>query len=78
MMAFEIDKQSSTWLAVSAAVAEKIEYHRAANDEPSLDVVLTEQHRGAIAVLKEILALGDPLAPAGAKRADEDNYGLGV
>lgn len=59
-MAFEIDRQSSTWKAVMAWADERLQQQRLRNEGLSLNMEQTCITRGRIAELKALLALDNP------------------
>lgn len=58
-----IDKHSETWRHVSAWAAEKLQEARELNDRQGVPIDQTENLRGRIETLKEVLALAEPPKP---------------
>lgn len=59
-MASVIDEQSATWRAVQAWAEGRLASSRATLEAPGTPLDMTENHRGRIAVLKELLRLPKP------------------
>lgn len=77
-MAKTIDVHTRTWEAVEDWANQGISVLQLALEERGLDPALTEQHRGAIAMLRELLKLPGALEkPAMEPIAQEDTgYGM--
>ena len=60
----EIEYGSPTWKAITNHVTDRIETLRKRNDSLTLSPAQTDQLRGRLAELKDLLALGKP-DPAG-------------
>ena len=72
-----IDKSSETWRFVSGWANGQIDDYKVALEVPGTDLVLTEQHRVAISVLRQVLALAEPNKPIKIPQKDT-GYGLGT
>ena len=72
-----INAKSQDWRIVSEWAEKELATYRDLLEAPLTDQVLTEGHRMAIKVLKELLALPSGAAPTVSKAAG-DNYGMGV
>lgn len=69
-----IERQSLTWKAIEAHCREKLSAKGAELERSGIDLASTENIRGEISALRQILALAAPLkfeVPA------QDNYGMG-
>tara|TARA_R110000744_G_scaffold63234_7_gene130100 strand:+ start:408 stop:641 length:234 start_codon:yes stop_codon:yes gene_type:complete len=76
----KIDIHTHTWQAVMGWATKEVAALHVALEEPGLSLALTEQHRGAIAMLRDLASLPETLEkPAPAQIIQEDTgYGLGV
>ncbi len=72
-----INAKSQDWRLISEWAGKELARYRDLNDIPGTDTVLTEGYRGAIEVLKELLALPSGAAPMVPKKTG-NNYDMGV
>lgn len=70
-----IDRDSSTWRALTSHATKKMQEARTLLEQPGLEHGPSEFERGRIAALTEILGLGKP-AVAVAENADDTGYRL--